>query len=483
MSRRFVTAALLGVALASRGSAQTPHVAVDTRTELLGLIFKLAGAAEYNQGRLPAYDADIQRQFGLFKNHPGVTAARAAHDNDGLSGDVAATLAVNLSDAPMLLERQPFDARPGESRWRTQSASRFLIEVRRFAVETRATGFLAQHQRLYDTAAARVRRTLDRNADFGWFGRFFGGPAEQDFTVVPLLTASGVTYTPTADVPRHRTERFVMVGYDQADSSGYPVFNDQLADVVVREYTHAFVNPLVDQFSTQLEGPAGTTYAAVADPLREQGYGGWVSLSFETMARAAIARYYAARMAAGRDSATARAYLADQRARGWVWVDDLSALFAAYETDRTTYPTLRAFMPRVVQFFDSLPARLPAMQQRYDATRPHVASVSIPAGAMDVDPALREIAITFDRPMKPGSFGVNAVPGSRDKMVRIQQQQFDSTGTVLRLAVSLEPGHDYTFTLNRYTGGGFISAGDGVPLARTPVQFRTRPAKTEPGQR
>jgi hypothetical protein len=208
--------------------------------------------------------------------------------------------------------------------------------------------------------------------------------------------------------------------------------------------------------------------------LREQGYGGWVSLSFETMARAAVARYYAARVAVGKDSAAWRGYLADQESHGWVWVRDLSSLLAQYETQRDSFPTLRAFMPHVLAFFDSLPARLPAMQQRYDASRPKVASVSVPANAMDIDPAIKEIVITFDRPMKPGSFGVSAVPGSRDKMIHVSQQTFDSTATVLRIAVNLEPSHDYLFTLNHASGGGFVSA-DGVPLARTVVQFRTRP--------
>jgi len=139
------------------------------------------------------------------------------------------------------------------------------------------------------------------------------------------------------------------------------------------------VNPLVDQHSTAFERNLGAVFTSASDALREQGYGGWISTSFETMSRAVVALYYAARLAAGRDSALARAYLADQASRGWLWVEDLSALLAQYEADRSTYPTLKAFMPRVVQFLDSLPARLPAIAERYDATRPKVVSVSVPA--------------------------------------------------------------------------------------------------------
>src|SRR5690242_10166995 len=163
--RRGIILLVLNAGLVARATAQTPRVAVDQRAELLGIVFKLAGNPEYNDVKLPSYDADIQRQFGLFKNHPGITTARSVRDNDGLTGDAVMQLAVNISPAPMLLERQPFDAKPGESRWRTAAASRFLVDVRRFALETRAAGFLASHQRLYDTAAARLRHTLERNAD------------------------------------------------------------------------------------------------------------------------------------------------------------------------------------------------------------------------------------------------------------------------------------------------------------------------------
>src|SRR5882724_7308539 len=134
MPRRIALAIVLSVGLPALAWAQTPRVDVDQRVELLGIVFKLAGNPEYNQVRLPSYDADIERQFGLFKNHPGITAARTARDVDGLTGDAAMSLATNISPAPMLLERQPFDAKTGESRWRTPASSKFLVEVRRFAV-------------------------------------------------------------------------------------------------------------------------------------------------------------------------------------------------------------------------------------------------------------------------------------------------------------------------------------------------------------
>jgi hypothetical protein len=57
----------------------------------------------------------------------------------------------------------------------------------------------------------------------------------------------------------------------------------------------------------------------------------------------------------------------------------------------------------------------------------------------------------------------------------IGERGFDATGRQFRMAVRLEPDHEYEFTLNRHSGGGFASAA-GVPLARYLIRFRTRPA-------
>ena len=57
-------------------SVQTLQVVVDPRTELLSVIFRLAGNPEYNMARVKSYADDVENQFGKFRNEPVVKLAR-----------------------------------------------------------------------------------------------------------------------------------------------------------------------------------------------------------------------------------------------------------------------------------------------------------------------------------------------------------------------------------------------------------------------
>lgn len=44
-------------------------VKIDSRIELMSIIFRMAGNAEYRQGRIASYVQDVDRHFAAFKDH------------------------------------------------------------------------------------------------------------------------------------------------------------------------------------------------------------------------------------------------------------------------------------------------------------------------------------------------------------------------------------------------------------------------------
>ena len=101
-------------------------------------------------------------------------------------------------------------------------------------------------------------------------------------------------------------------------------------------------------------------------------------------------------------------------------------------------------MPRVVAYFDSLPDRLPAMQQRYDAIRPRIVSLSIENGSDTVDPDLREIAVRFDRPVSDDGWSVvpalgpsGPVPGAQERFPKITWKSLDSARATFAQAAAI----------------------------------------------
>ena len=472
--RRFIPGialALTAAASATVAPAQSPRVGVDRRVEFFAIVFKLAGASEFNQNRFQPYIADIERHFGPFRSHPAIALTRALRDSMRIYFSEVPELALHVTDPPELRERVPFDRTAAEARWRSSGGSRLLAELRRFAVDARAGDFFAAHQPLYDSAGARMRRIVEQHADLGWFAPFFGAPPAEDFVIVPLLANSGTNFGPSVRLPGECTQLYAIVGHVGTDSSGLPVYTEGVVSTLVHEFNHSYVNRVVDAHVAELERSALRVHALVADAMREQAYS-WRGLLYESLVNAAVARYHRARQG---DEAE-RAFLAEERAGSWLWLGELSSLLGAYEADRARYPTLASFMPRVVAYFDSLPERVPEMLRRYDATRPKVLSLSIENGSQVVDPALTEIVVRFDRPVRAGSGGVTRVPDARERFPKVTRQELDSAGTTLRLSVELEPGRDYELRLNTASGNGFRSVADGVPLAPYRIRFRTRPA-------
>lgn len=474
------------LALAQPAASQAPRFGVDQRVELMAILFKFAGNGEFNQNNFQPYIADIERHFGSFRTHEAVTIARGLREQYGLGFARVMAVAIRVSDPPALRERVPFDSVSG---WTVpgDAARRFIEAARRFAVDSRATAFFEAHRPMYDSADARLRRSVERDADFRWFGDFYGVPSDRQFVVVPLLANSETSFGPCVRLP-DQMECYSILGHTKTDSAGFPIYNTGF-EGVVHEFAHGFANPLGNARRAEFERSGPRIHEQVAAAMRAQAYG-WMSMINESLVRATQARY----VAATKGEEGLREFLAEERQRSWFWLDELASLFALYEADRRTYPTLDAFMPRVVAYFDSLPGRVPAMQRRYDELRPKVLSVSIENGSDAVDPAIKEIVVQLDRPVREDGWCVVPVFGESGPSAESQQRvpkltwkslgeervpfergkKMDATGSTFRFGVELEPGKEYEFQLNTPHGFGLRSANGAVPLAPYRVRFKTR---------
>ena len=471
------------------------RIGVDRRVELVAIIFRLAGNEEFTRTSLSAYSADIDTFFAPQRHHEAVTLARELRERDGLGQSRVMAIAIRLTDPPALRERVPFDSTAG---WPATPADmrRFVQAAQQFAIDSHANQFFASHQALYDSVNARIRPTLEHAVDLAWFSPYFGVPAEQVFIVVPLLVASEGNYGPCVQPPGALRECYSIVGAPRPDSSGYPRYDAGMAGLLVHEFGHGFVNPLAFAHRAEFERSAPRVHALVADAMTWQSYP-WPSMVNESLDHATEARY----IAAHGDSVQLRAFYREQLRGSWFWTEELANLYTQYEGERPSYPTFASFMPRIIAYFDSLPERVPAMQQRYDALRPKIVSLSIANGADSVDPGLQEIVIQFDRPVRDDGWSVLPVFGPNGPTLEPQPKMpkllwramganrvafefgkgLDSTGTVLRLGVQLEPGREYELQFGTPHGYGFRNVTDGIPLAPYRLKFKTRAANRGQG--
>jgi len=420
---------------------------------------------------VPSYEKDVDKWFRPFRDHPVVRRARGLGDSAGIGFSDPMEFAVHLTNAHDLGEIVPVDAPNQEPEWAwpPAGARAFLSDLRAFVRDAQTDRFLHSHERLYATAADRLRQLVDSAGDPAWFGRFFGHAPVRPFILVPALLNGGANYGPRIRTPGDGQEFYAIVGVYLTDRDGLPRFDEREMPNVVHEFSHSFINPIIARHLDQFEGAGPQIFAAEEQQMKDQAYDTWPTVIDESLVRATVVRYRLSHE--GREAADAE--IADEKARGFLWIRDLSDLLGQYETARGQYPDFETFLPRTAGYFASLPARLPALAAQYDSARPRVVSMSPANGATGIDASLRRIRIWFDRPMADGML---VTPLQEDSGAGFPETTgkgtFDEGRTVFTLPVRLEPGRSYAVALDARFANGFRSE-DGVPLARVVLRFRT----------
>ena len=204
--------------------------------------------------------------------------------------------------------------------------------------------------------------------------------------------------------------------------------------------------------------------------MRQQAYTTWETMLNESLVRASVVRYMAAREGAE----AARAQTESERARWFLWTRDLAGLLESYEKSRETYRSFEAFMPRIVDFFTTVSERSSSLTEEFERSRPYVVDMSPANGTLNVDPATSEVSFRFSTKMGKG-VNVNYGPGGEDTYPKVTTFGWDEAGTVLTLKVVLEPGRKYEFVLNSEFGGA-MQTPSGVPARMYKASFSTRAA-------
>ena len=327
-----------------------PRISCDPRIELVSLVFRLAGNPEYNHARVATYATEVENQFRRFQDHPCIALARQLRATQGISYDACMSLAVLLSGAENPELRVVLDPWPEflDRRWTAESATNFVVLLGRFARDSSFDQFIQAHAAVFETTQSRLKSMVDADAHLEWFDRFFGARPQANFTIIPGLLNGGACYGPHSRDSAGCEELFCILGVGQTDSQGLPVFRAGMLGTVVHEFAHSYANPIIDRHIHQLEPAGQKLFATVARQMEAQAYGSPETLLRESLVRACVVRYlrqYDGRLAA--DLA-----IAQQIARGFSWMGELSELLGDYEQHRDHYPDLEAFSPRLIQFFN-----------------------------------------------------------------------------------------------------------------------------------
>lgn len=449
--------------LASAGKVDTR---VDERIELVSIVARLAGLREYRmQNSDSAYARRVEAHFGPHRDHPAVRRLVSLHAERGVSYDALPSLALHLGPLPDLVERVSFEAAPErlDARWNGAAARPFLVDLRDFARATGAAEFFASERAFYSEVSRRLSERLSESRALPWFDDYFGARPGASCVAIAGLLCGGMNYGVGVRFADGRAEELAPVfGCWEWDEQGFPKFGASYVPLFAHELCHSYTNRLVDAFERELAAPAARIHASCADAMKRQGYSTPKIVMYETLVRACVVR---CRLATEGSSAAKEQAQAELEAH-FAWVPELADLFAEYEKDRDRFPTLRDFLPRIVERLTAIAERLPE-----DARAPQVVALVPANAATDVDPMLTLLRITFDRPMRDQSW---SLVGAKSDLPEITGAlSYDAARKVLTVPIRLQPDRTYSFSLNGERHKGFVSA-EGVALEPLPVRFSTR---------
>ncbi len=457
-------------------------VSVDSRVELMSVIFRLAGNGEYNQGRVPSYVQDVESHFGRFRDHAVVKLAKELRQTRGIGFNAPMGLAVHVTDAVTFQERIPLSPLPEsmDARWTPETAKEFLALARKFVAETDFRGFLGQHQPLYQIGVQRMQETLDKHGHLEWFDSFFGPRKGADFHVILGMLNGGPSYGAGLKRPDGQEDLYSVIGVWMVDSQGQPTFPPDVVPTVVHEFIHSYTNALVAQFAKELQGPGEKIFPYVAAEMRKQAYPDWRTMMYESLNRACGLRC----ILATEGPAALQKAVSYENSRSFYWVGELAEVLGEYDAPPRKYSDLGQFFPRIIAFFNdyakNADVKLGAIKaengkqvQQGQDKGPKIIAMTPANGAQDVDPNLKTIVVTFDRPMRDRSWSVVTL-GTPELMPKAAGPlRYDATRKVFTMPVQLQPGKEYRFGLNGGKYQNFRSA-EGVPLAPVVVRFKTK---------
>lgn len=452
----------------SSGSSEGLAVSVDPRTELVAVVFRLAGSEAYvrPQSKSP-YADEVAEWFEEVRDHEVVQLAKRLKATQGISYDAPMTLAVHLDSLETLELAVPLEPWPErlDRRWTEESIGEFLPALRDFAKASRFPEFFDGHAKFYKKAGKRLHDLLQDEELSSWAASYFGRAVGSDTRIFIGLLQGGHNFGCGVRREDGTLELCPVLGAWEWDRRGDAVFGELHVPTAAHEFAHSFVNPVIDAHAEGLKAAGEALLGSAPDLFRQQAYGEGRIVLYESLVRAAVLRYLLTHQGAKQASAMA----AHDRKSGFVWVPDLAMLLAnEYEADREKYPDLASFDLRLVAFFEERAASI----QTKVSDAPKVISTTPANGDTDVDPGVALIEVVFSQPMTDGRWSV--MKGNAPFPEVTGKPSFDSSRKIFRLPVKLKPNSSYAFGINGPNKTGFISK-KGIPVAPVQVVFRTRP--------
>ena len=469
MKSKFILHCLFYLSLSAVGqhNSNLPSPTVDRRVELLSIVFRLADSREYTSTDNVTYVQDIHDHFDKFKDHPLISYIKKIRESNSIGYDAVMSMAIHLKQIPSLDPIIPFNSDVPDKRWGVEVATKFVTLLKQFYQDADCSGFFESNSNRYSIAEKQFYE-LFKKLDTDWYYEYYGKLPNESFNVIIGLGNGGNNFGPSINLSDGSRKVYAIIGARSFDATGKPTFpSEEYLPTLIHEFNHSFVNYLTEMYKVSLSHAGEIIYENESVKMKRQAYGEWKTMMSESMVRASVIGYLIRHAA---DTLAIDKELKQQLANGFVWMKELVDILGQFEVQRKEYPTLESFMPKIVNFYDTIAPKIKAYDYAYMVHCAKVISIQpFNNGDMTVSPNVSEILFTFDKKLDGVRYFFG--PGQNENLhyPKPISFTFSNDNKTIIMKVELKPNTEYQ--INVY--GSRMRTYDGYSVQNYPLNFKT----------
>lgn len=437
---------------------------VDERIELLSVVCRLAEFNEYVNNNIPKYAKDVDAYFAEFKSHELISLTKKLRAERDISYDAIASIATSIEIGNEIKLRNGLTLKGIDKRWSQESIDVFITHLNDFYKTTNFNEFFNSHKNLYSISEKRFTE-ISESIDYSWFKSFYGTVPNPDFHLILGMLNGYSNYGKTSYFEDGKEEINAIIGVNETDSIGNPIFSrkEKIIETIIHEFSHSFCNRLIDIYYEDMETKAEDFFGEAKGV-----YAGGRTMSYEILVRACVIKY----VEANSKTENIQYLINKEKARGFIWIQELFDVLSMYELEREKYPMLIDFMPQIVKEQNRLNAS--KIKASFKQAVANIVTVNIEDEDEEVDYKIDQLIIKFDRPVIVSPKDpVVYWEGETEVFKTFKQPAYcqDETQTIWIVPISIKPNTEYTITI---PGSAFYTE-DYFPLLENYfISFKTR---------
>ena len=326
--------------VAERGHNPEPYFS--ETVELMGLLWCLAGAEEFNQCQVSSIANSADSYFAPFKNHKAVELAKQ-YKRAGFGNSTVAQYGIQIiinNKGEIIFDPDYLEgSNDSFESWGDKRKNDMLAAVNDFYKESKFHDWFISTQPEQEQAIASFMSIC--NFDYTWLDSFYGNTDKLSSRII-LNFMSGTGGFGNKLTRKDGTLLLSPVIGSLRQENGVVRYANDVHHIV-HEFSHPFCNPLIDAHWNSIARKVNEVFYKVSDIL-EQSYPDAYHLIKECLVRASVIRY----MISHNNQGMANQRLALEESRGFLFVRPIVKALEKREKEADKYPTLADFMPEIV---------------------------------------------------------------------------------------------------------------------------------------